>query len=48
LNQERKKSGIRYGHDENEWSLEDYSENKEWEEYYESKIRKWRNENHDG
>jgi len=48
LNQERKKPENDYGHDENEWGLEDGSENKEWEQYYESRSRKWRNENNDG
>jgi len=47
LNQERRKSS-NYGHDEEEWGFEEGSENKEWEEYYESKSRKWRTEEHDG
>ncbi|GEM_PF-6145805 len=43
MNQEKKKS-VDYGHDENEWGFKDDSEEIEWEEYYESKNRKWRRE----
>jgi hypothetical protein len=44
LDQENKKRAEVYGHDKNEWGFKDDSEQIEWEEYYESKSKKWRTE----
>jgi len=46
LIQENKNSDDDSG-DDNELRFEEWSESKEWEEYYESKSRKWRNQTYD-
>ncbi|MDE2589468.1 MAG: hypothetical protein KGL95_07360 [Patescibacteria group bacterium] len=43
--QEKRKSKNDYGHDCQEWGLKDDSEKLEWEEHYESRIRKWGKDN---